>query len=91
MTNAVRRTRATRRSTTGQSETALGSRISAWRRLRTPTGISTRPIRNSAGRATNTTRPAYGLVSSPARAASSSVRNSTAATVVITTPAIASG
>ena len=44
-----------------------------------------------AGSATKTTRPAYGLLSNPTATAITSAMNTTAVTVVITTPTMASG
>ena len=56
-----------------------------------PSGMSNSPITKAAGMATKTTSPAYGLLSHPASIAITSATNSTADTVVITAPAIASG
>ena len=56
-----------------------------------PAGTSRSPITNTAGMATKTTRPAYGLSSIPASMAITRVMNTTADAVVTTAPTIASG
>ena len=76
---------------TGQSTGADGSRRSARRCSQMPSGISSRPKTNSAGTAMKITSPAYGLVNIPSRSAATSVRNATALTVAMTTPASATG
>ena len=48
-----------------------------------PSGMSSSPSTNTAGIATKTTRPAYGLSSSPASIAITSAMNTTAEAVVI--------
>ncbi len=54
-------------------------------------GMSSSPTRNTPGTTTKTTRPAYGLENIPITAAIVSPMNTTADTVVITAPAIATG
>ena len=56
--SAVRRTAGSRKSMTGQSPVASGWRASLRRCSHMPNGMSSRPIRKTAGRATKTTRPA---------------------------------
>src|SRR4030095_1376359 len=87
----VRRTCCLRRSTTGQSGTADGSRSSALCSRQIPRGIRRSPTTNRAGSATKTTSPAYGLLNNPSAAAMSIARNTTAEAVVMTTPATDSG
>ena len=65
MRRVVRRTPGVRKSSTGQSATALGSRRSFRRCSHIPDGISSSPRTKMAGSATKTTRPAYGLLSNP--------------------------
>src|SRR4051794_29932337 len=91
MTSAVRRTEACRKSSTGQSRAASGSRATFRRCSQAPSGINRRPRTNSAGTATKTTSPAYGLSNIPASTAITSAMNATADAVVITAPATASG
>ena len=89
--SAARRTSGSRKSITGQSAAACGLRASLRRCSHMPNGMSSRPIRNAAGRATKTTRPAYGFANSPARTAIVRAMNTTAETVVRIAPAIATG
>ena len=71
----------------------------SFRRSRTATGLAGNkakegPKAKAADKdksATKTTRPAYGFANSPRSAATSSARKATAAAVVITAPAIATG
>src|SRR5579862_4567933 len=91
ISSVARRTSRRRRSTTGHSTTAVGSRISLRRCSHIPAGISRRPSAKNAGIRTKTTIPAYGLSSRPASIASASVMKPTADTVASSAPKIATG
>src|SRR6185295_543934 len=90
--SVVRLTLARRKSRIGQSAGSSGLRRRLRSDLHIPSGMNSSPRTNTAGRATKTTRPAYGLCSNnPATAAMVNAMKTTADAVAITTPTIASG
>src|SRR6186997_3109527 len=90
--SARRRTSARRKSRTGQSCSASGWRCSRRRCSHMPSGMNSSPVMKTAGIATKTTRPAYGLRwNMPISSAIAKAMKATADTVAISAPITVSG